>query len=352
MNRALADQDLLDQAAAAPWEHSFFGLMRRLAARDARERGAPPLGHALRPSQEGLRIGQQASLGFAPREIAAVRQQGEQVQVLLFGGGLLGPNGPLPLHVTEWVRERSESRRDSTLADFLDLFHHRYFTLFYRAWAQGQAAAGLDRPGDEGFTRYVARLCGDEPAQVQDSALAPHARWASAAHRVRASQDPDGLASSVSHHFGVPVRVQEFVPQWMTLPPQERSVLGGVGPSVRLGQGAVAGQAVLDRQSRFRLILGPLTQPAYLRLTPQGFEGVSDLPALVEMVRSFLGLEYDWEIELLVQPQAASACRLGDSARLGWTSWLAGAGATPPRGMVLEPERHFEQARRRAASPA
>ena len=44
--------------------------------------------------------------------------------------GLLGPNGPLPLHLTEYVRERLRHHADPTFARFLDLFHHR-FALFF-----------------------------------------------------------------------------------------------------------------------------------------------------------------------------------------------------------------------------
>ena len=39
--------------------------------------------------------------------------------------GLLGPNGPLPLHLTEYARDRLRNSDDPTMARFLDLFHHR-----------------------------------------------------------------------------------------------------------------------------------------------------------------------------------------------------------------------------------
>jgi len=328
-------------ASDAPWRHSLTALLRRLAAQTPE---LPPIGTAQKPQQEAHRIGQSASLTFAPREIADLSDESGKLAIKLFGLGMLGPNGPLPLHMTEQVRERAENRRDTTLADFLDLFHHRALSHLYRAWAQGQAAAGLDRAQAEVFSGYVARLSGDEPDLAEATSLSPHARWASAAHRVRAARNPDGLVATIRQYFGVPVQLQEYSLCWMPLDADDVSRMAVPGPSAIMGQGAVAGEAVPDRQSRFRLVLGPLTLEQYLRLTPEGHEGKRDLPALRELVRAFIGFEYAWEVELLVQRRAAPACRMGDDTQLGWSTWMGqpdlAAGAAIS-GMVFEPEAYF-----------
>jgi len=133
---------------AASWRYGFIALLRRIGA-DPR---IDPIGTARRPQAEPFRLGQAPSLAFAPREIADVKQANARLKIRLLGLGMLGPNGPLPIHVTEIAREREQHRHDATLVDFLDIFHHRYLTLLYRAWAEAQAAAGLDRPGDEQFS--------------------------------------------------------------------------------------------------------------------------------------------------------------------------------------------------------
>lgn len=335
-----------------PWAHGFTPLMRRLSAS---EPNAPPVGMAQRPQQESFHLGQQASLTFAPREIAkvevktATRADGAaftKTHIKLFGLGMLGPNGALPIHFTELVRERVEAKRDTTLADFIDLFHHRAFSHLYRAWAQSQSAAGLDRADNETFTPYIARLTGDEPLQVQGSALHPHARWASSAHRVRAARNPEGLVRTLSHYFGVAVQLQEYRLQWMPIELQDLCALGQPRQSSALGQGAIAGEFVPDRQNRFRLVIGPLGMDGYLRLTPQGSASGRDLPALMELVRSFIGFEYVWEIELLIAFDAAPATRLGDTSQLGWSTWMDMAEQTralqkPVTGMVFEPENYI-----------
>lgn len=338
---------LLQDAQQRPWQHGFVPLLRGLAAA---EPAMPAIGRAQRPQQENFRLGQTASLAFAPRELARVHVQEDMVadgssrprtHIQLFGLGMLGPNGALPLHFTERVRERSEAKRDNTLANFLDLFHHRAFTHIYRAWAQSQSAAGLDRADQETFTPYVARLGGDEPAEVQDSALAPHARWASVAHRVRAARDPEGLVSSLHRFFGVPVRLQEYMLHWMEIEQQDQCHLGLPRQSSVLGSGAMLGEKVPDRQSRFRLVIGPLDMEGYLRLTPQGASSGHDLQTLIELVRSFIGFEYVWEAELLIYAEATPYARLGDGTQLGWSTWMAADAVGTVQsvtGMVFEPE--------------
>ena len=359
-------RDLLARSHETPWKFGFLALVRRLGALHA---DRPRIGLATRPQQEPFRLGQTAALTFAPREIAEVVLPGRTDEsaapgraasrpgndpahpvIRLYGLGLLGPNGPLPLHVTELVRERTENHNDPTLADFLDIFHHRYLTHLYRAWAQGQAAAGLDRADDETFTRYVAPLTGHDPWEIRDAVLPAHARLAASTHLAREARNPDGLAQTLAHFFAVPVRLQEFVVHWIRIDEEDRTRLGRPHPSSVMGTGAILGEVVADRQHKFRLVLGPLRLDQYLRFTPRG----RDLPLLVEWVRAFVGHEFVWEVELRMRVDSLPPARLDDTERLGWSTWLGGSGAagdgpqdrTNPAamapdhaiGMVFEPE--------------
>jgi len=337
--RSETTKRLLD-CQSQPWKHGFAPLLRYLGAR---RQDQPSIGHAQRPSQESFRLGQQASLAFATREVASVSQRDEQWLIKLFGLGTLGSNGVLPLHFTELVRERSEAKMDNTLANFLDIFHHRWMTHMYRAWAQAQSAAGLDRTDAETFSRYIARIGGDEPEEVQHSALSPHVRWASVAHRVRSARNPDGLVSTLKRHFGVDVVLQEYCLAWMPIDAQNQCRLARVGMSGILGQGAMLGEMVPDRQTRIRLIIGPLPLSSYLRFTPQGHESGSDMEALVELVRAFIGFEYIWEVELLVRADVAPSVQLGSEAQLGWSTWMGTISEPGKRtitGMTFEPENY------------
>src|SRR5258705_13279650 len=130
----------LDSLADAPYRHDFYQALRRL---ECLYQDKPRWGRALRPSDEPLRLGQDADLAFAPAPLASF-EPGEngtpaRLQVRLFG--LFGPNGPLPTHITQYARERERHAGDPTLGRFLDLFHPPLLALFYPPWAQAQPPA-------------------------------------------------------------------------------------------------------------------------------------------------------------------------------------------------------------------
>ena len=148
---------------------------RRCGGSSACTTSKPRWGAALRPVDEPVRLGQDPDLSFAPAPLASFElgQDGAppRLQVRLFG--LLGPNGPLPIHLTEYARERLRHAGDPTLSRFLDLFHHRFLALFYRAWAQAQPHVNRDRPKDDRFTDYVGAFIGMSPASFRDRDTLP-----------------------------------------------------------------------------------------------------------------------------------------------------------------------------------
>ncbi|WP_144159872.1 type VI secretion system baseplate subunit TssG [Paraburkholderia sp. BCC1885] len=325
--------EFIERLRAEPWRYGFLSLLRRLGA-DSR---MPLIGRAQRPLAEPFRLGQQPSLAFAPREIAEVGEISGRLNVTLFGLGMLGPNGPLPIHVTEIARDRKESRRDSTLADFLDIFHHRYLTLLYRAWSSSQAAAGMDRPDDERFSFYIASLFGQNTHEIGRSRLPAHARMSASAHLVREARNPDGLRATLAQFFSVPVVIDEYVWNWIEVDPTEHSKLGMPGSPSVMSEGAMLGEQVPDRQHKFRIVIGPLDINEYLRFTPQG----DDLPRLVEWVRAFVGYEFAWELELRIKAQSAPPAVIGGPERLGWSGWLGRSPTGEPiTGMRFDPEQY------------
>ncbi|HKT27473.1 type VI secretion system baseplate subunit TssG [Dyella sp.] len=320
-----------------PWHSGFLSLLRAIAARD---RDMPPPGTASLPQQEPYRIGQQPSMVFAPREVTALKVRDGRLDVHLFGLGLWGPQGPLPLYATEQAYNRMESIQDRTLVHFNDLFHHRALSTFYRAWASAQSTASLDRPEDESFSFYIASLSGIDTDEAAASCLPTHARYSAASHLVREARNPDGLACALSHYFGVPMAVEEFVPHWIRLAETEHTHLSEPGPAAVMGEGALLGETIRDAQHKFCLVVGPVSLEQYLRLTPHG----EDLPTLVEWVRAFVGHEYGWEVKLIVKPGEAPPAHADTSHRLGYSTWL---GESPPDqpvvGMVFDPEHYLDR---------
>jgi type VI secretion system protein ImpH len=340
--------DPLPPIAETPWRYDFFHALRLL---DAHHADKPLLGTARRPQDEPVRLGQAVELSFAPSAIAQVETQGvgglPRIDVRFMG--LFGPNGPLPLHLTSYARERVLHKGDETLARFADMFHHRMLLLFYRAWAQAQPVVSLDRalapgatPGGRGLDRaseLVGSLIGlGGAAWSGRQPLPDHAPLALAGLLARQVRSAEALARGLSVFLKRSVHVEQFVGRWMALPEADRSRLGGRFASrrqstARLGASTVLGRSVFDRQHHFRIRIGPLKLADFESLLPAG----ATLPPVQALVRQFVGEEFGWDLALALDPAERPQARLGRRSRLGWTSWIGRASPAPLCTLNLQP---------------
>jgi type VI secretion system protein ImpH len=303
---------------AAPHRYDFYQTLRRLECLYA---DRPRWGRARRPGDEPIRNGQDPDLSFAPAPLASFeRGSGERpprLQVRLFG--LLGPNGPLPIHLTEYARERLRHAGDPTFSRFLDLLQHRFLALFYRAWAQAQPHVSYDRPHEDRFGTYVGSFIGLATSPFRDRDSVPDvAKLFHAGTLVRQPRNAEGLRGILEQFFRVPVHIEEFVGHWMVLGVPERTRLGR--EEAALGGGAVAGGRIWDRQHKFRIHVGPLTLRQYEEFLPGG----PLLGKLVDWVRFAFGFELEWDLCLRLRAGEVPAARLAGRHRLGWTTWLGG----------------------------
>jgi type VI secretion system protein ImpH len=312
----------LEQVAAQPFRHDFYRVLRRF---EADHPGLPRLGEAVRPADEPLRIGQPAELSFAPAAIHSLRLRPGRPPVLqqrIFG--LVGPNGPLPIHLTELARERARHHADHTLQRFLDLLTHRFALLFYRSWAQAQPTLDLDRPDGSGFDQRLGALAGiGLPSLAGRDAMGDATKLHFAGRLAAQVRNAEGLLAICKAQFDVPVRIEQWRGHWMQLAPGERTRLrlrGGQG----LGGGAVMGGSVWDVQHRFRIVVGPLKLKRYAQFLPGG----KDLARLLAIVRQWVGIEFAWDLTLLLTRSEVPRLRLGrcdpstPAGMLGRTCWL------------------------------
>lgn len=328
---------LFEALAEAPWAHDFFAVLRQI---ESLAPSQPRLGTALRPGAEPIRLGQDPELDFAPAAIMSFKA-GEtgrpRLGVRFFG--LFGPMGPLPLHLTEYARDRLRNHADPTLARFADVFHHRALLLFYRAWAQAQPAVQADRPGDDQYAKWVGALFGQAPEAMRGADAVPDgAKRYAAGHLSRATRNPESIAKVLRQYFGVPVRVEPWVGHWLALRPTDRTRLGAPGDrhGAALGASAVAGSKVWDRQYKLRLHIGPLTLAQYRSFLP----GQPSLLALRDWMRQLLGFEMLWDVRLVLRGPDVPALGLDGGARLGWTTWLGRKAPHSDRGdLRLHPAR-------------
>ena len=315
---------VFDEISAHAPRFDLFEAMRRI---ENAHLDKPRLGDAMRPGEEPFRFTQEPSLIFAPTAIAALdrKDPSRPPRLVQRVFGFMGPNGALPIHLTEYGRERLLYDNDPTFVRFLDTLLHRFGLFFYRAWARAQPVVGLDRPTDASIIRHVGALIGiAERSTRERDALGDFPKLFFAGRLSRSVRDADGLEAWLALQFAVPVHVAQFQGHWMPLGRAERSRLMRDGQSA-VGRGAVLGRSVWDVQHKFRIVIGPLRWKRFAGLLPDG----RALEQLKALVRQYVGFEFAWDLQLILKREDVPSWKLdgrrdAQVGRLGRTAWLHG----------------------------
>lgn len=350
------DSTVLGRFVRRPYGFEFFQAVRliELAGVSALETGkwckANPVGEDFEPGSESVRFRAAASQGFPGSEIVGfdvpVESNGQgdarsRAQMTVSFMGLTGPSGVLPRHYTQ--RLIDQLREDEGMREFFDIFNHRIISLFYRAWRKNhfaityEFASRVNRHGmreasgesalRDPFLYGMYSLIGmgtgglRERQQIPDEGLLYYAGQFAQHPRTAVS-----LERMIGDHFGWPTRVEQFVGQWLELRSADRTRLSSdasLGNNC-LGRSTVAGERVWGIESKFRVRLGPLSYSKFRELIP----GRRWLSPLAQFVRSYVGPDLDFDVQLVLRRDEVPACQLGGGSKagssLGWDCWLQG----------------------------
>jgi type VI secretion system protein ImpH len=309
---------LYEALRAAPYRFDFFQALRRI---DASHPTTPRIGESPRLADDPVRLGQVPSLIFAPSTLASFEPgaDGRPPWLRAYFFGVFGPTGALPLHLTEYARDRIRNSGDHTFARFVDVFHHRMLSLFYRAWAACQPTVSFDRRTGDRFAAYVGSFAGLGAATLHQRDEMPDlAKLHFAGRFAHQSRNAEGLRAIIADFFKLPVAIEQFVGEWVTLPRQSLCMLGLSPATGTLGSTASIGERMHVYHHKFRIIFGPLSFADYTRLLPGG----KSLKRLVPIVRNYIGDEFSWDVNLILRKEEVPQLRLGQAGLLGWTSWI------------------------------
>jgi type VI secretion system protein ImpH len=311
------DQELFEEA----YRFEFFQAVRLLERLDPEKQA---VGRDSPASQEVVRFRTRQTLSFPPSEIYELTrndtgEQKSQPEMTVAFMGLTGPLGVLPHHYTELLMERARYK-DNALWAFLDIFNHRLISLFYRIWEKHRFPIAYERGDLDQFTGYLFDIVGMGTGGLRgrqsfnDQALIHYGGLVA-----QRPHSASAIAAILSDYFGVPARVQQFAGQWLSL---DENITRLGSSFSNLGLNTIAGSRVWDTQSKFRIRIGPSDLEQFKDFVPGG---TAYRPA-TELLRFLVGLEFDFDLQLVIKAQAVPTCRLGASAtggpRLGWTSWL------------------------------
>lgn len=286
---------------------------------------APGPGEGFALAQERIRFKPHEGLGFPAADVKKVElvDDGEKPpysQVVATFMGLYGIDSPMPSHFSNLLV--ADDEENWALRDFLDIFNHRLYSLFYRSWKKYRPALHFKAPGTDAFSHRLLCLAGVDPATADSWPVAPLRLVPLAARLTCPVRSVEGLGRLLTTFFSdVAVRVVENVARWAAISQPPRL---GRGPiNQRLGETAIIGRRLVDRTGKFRLVLGPLGFERYLTLLPGG-ETAALLHGLVQFyIPDFLA----YDVELLLQTEDIPPIKLGsEKIRLGRHTWLGKPG--------------------------
>lgn len=280
----------------------------------------PRVGEAVHVQGDIVRLSQNVALGFQGTALHSLESSRGASDYRLHVNflGLLGSNGPMPLHFTEYADQRTRHHADPTFKEFLDLFNHRLISLFYRASVQFDPVISFDRSDENSYTEFLGALCGLLPEAsnhrdaIADSVKRHYPGWFG-----NSCKSPDGIVALLSDYFDLPVKVREWVGDWLPLPQESLIRLGSGEPSVRLGRSMYVGRRVWSTRHKFRIQLGPLDWETFASFKPGGLRART----LHDLVRNYVGDEWDWDLELKLLPGDVRALALNRKCSLGFDSW-------------------------------
>jgi type VI secretion system protein ImpH len=310
-----------------------FCEMLELAAPDM-----PSLGTTDSPATDPVRFRSRAQLGFPGREIDAVRfdidDPAAPPSVVTTFLGLYGVDARMPAYFVDEVAQHRDGAEP--LSAFLDIFHHRIITQFYRVARKYRYPVGFRRDGTDSVSRFLLSFAGfgfsartgttisipsTRVGGEEQKSTGARQRLAEVADKRRLlsmlglamqkTRTAEGLAGVLRH--AVPdaaITVEEFHPVWREVTDFEPAPLG---------EQCLLGRGFYDRANVVRVVITPASRETVLSLVP----GQPTHREIMTLLRFYLGYESEADLEMHVRVDLMPRPTLEPrQANLGFTAQL------------------------------
>jgi type VI secretion system protein ImpH len=323
------DITVAERLITEPKTFSFFKAVRLLEELAA---DIDALGIALAPKREPVRFSVKPGFAFPAAEIVSLEKPDENPpQMSVAFMGLIGPSGALPYWYNELAVNRNREK-DFSLTAFLDIFHHRLISMFYLAWKKGRFAENYRENHNDMLSGMLLSIGGMGTKWLKEMAgLDPGRFMFFTGQLSRPYPNVSSLQSSVADLTGSKVEIEQFMPRSIRLGAEDTTALGML--NCALGVDTVIGNEIMDMQTGFRVDIGPVGYDEYLRYLPDGDMAE---PAKA-MVRFAAGIEYEYDLKVILKKEEVPALGLGLGYRMGQTAWLVSekAGAQENKCMII-----------------
>ena len=245
---------------------------------------------------------------FPPGDIAKIKTDNHGlIRFILSFMGLLGVTSPLPQYFIEYgYRHEGE---ETAFSDFLNIFDHRLYVLFYCAWKKYRLVKRLSELDPSGLFQKIAFLSGIDERNLQKrKRMVAYTGILSGACR-----SAEGLRTVISDYFdAIPVSIKQWIPRWVAVDNPKK-----LGDNSVLGVTAMCGTHIRDTGGKFMIIVGPLEKETFETFLP-------DKPNIVQLrniVTHYLTDPIEFDLEVKLKPSALIPAVLGENnAQLGITA--------------------------------
>jgi len=325
--------------------------------------GSPGLGTTDSPRFEPVRFRSCEHLGFPQQEIDVVYRHDAlggadgtdegggmpvPLEVRTTFLGLYGVDARMPSYFIDTVAQHREGAEE--LAAFLDMFHHRIVTQYYRVWRKYRYPIGYRPDGHDDVSRCLLSLAGlDTRSAALEKALDARGVIAMLGLLSQRTRTAEGLASVLQHALpDADIDVQECFSTWVSAEAYSEgwdeaeeeeeaasctsgtSGIGGTAGALAssgahglaasaLGDNCLLGRGCYDRSNTILVVMTPRSRNTMLGLVP----GEIDHRQVLLLLSLYLGYTSNAHLRMHVRADLMPAPYLNSPhVRLGYTSQL------------------------------
>jgi len=319
--------ELLRDLEARPRGYSFFQAVRILQA--AQGGDTADIGSTAHVEEDLIRFRVNPSLGFQPGDVHDIKLKQseplagvqERYDVMINFLGLHGTPTPLPIFYTEDSLQIDLAEEENPRRDFIDFFHHRFISLFYRTWEKYRYYLRYRHNASDTFSQHIFAYIGlVDPQQRGDTSL-PWPRMLSYVGLMATrSRSPDIVGGVIAHCFNFKkVTIDQNIPRLVTIEERQRNKLGIA--NCTLGKDLYVGKRIPDISGKFRMNIHDIDFEHFTEFLP----GSAGFDALKALTRLMLRDQLAYDANFLITEEAElPSIKLTENckSRLGWSSWL------------------------------
>ncbi len=307
----------------APGQGLFAAMLRKLPAfnfyqfcelLDRAQPNRAPLGSEQTPAAEPVRFRARPTLGFPACELPGFETDPDQPDappgVRTTFLGLYGVDARMPWHVLDDIATRREGHE--VLEAFLDLFHHRIATQYYRVWRKYRYPVSFEPGARDRTSSSLLGLVGLGIQQHPDPGIASRfmTLLGLGGQRTRTAEGLIAVIKATVACQSVTVEPCFAVRRLLESPAR-------LGNTPLRGGELVLGQQVFDRNSTVRVLICPAPDCDLAAFMPGG----SARTELMQMLKIYLGYKLDAELVLRLHPDQLPPATIGANwLRLGLTA--------------------------------